>query len=229
VAKTIIVAGYGTGVSKAVAEKFGAEGFSVALVARNADRLAKGVTELQGKGIKAAAFTADLGEPTAVREMVRKVRAALGAITVVQWTAYDGGAGDLLAADAGAVRHVLDVAVTGLLAAVQEALPDLRAEKNAAVLVTNGGLGYFDPSVDAMAVQWNAMGLSVANSAKHKLVALLAQKLKPENIYVGEVMILGAIKGTAFDNGQATIAASTVAEKFWDLYSARAETTAKLG
>ena len=227
-AKTVIVAGYGTGISKAVAEKFGAEGFSVALVARNADRLAKGVTELQGKGIKAAAFTADLGDPGAVREMVRKVRAALGAITVVQWTAYDGGAGDLLAADAGAVRRVLDVAVTGLLAAVQEALPDLRAEKNAAILVTNGGLGYFDPSVDAMAVQWNAMGLSVANSAKHKLVALLAQKLKPENIYVGEVMVLGSIKGSAFDNGQATIAGSTVAEKFWDLYSARAETTAKL-
>ena len=62
-AKTVIVAGYGTGISKAVAEKFGAEGFSVALVARNADRLAKGVTELQGKGIKAAAFTADLGDP----------------------------------------------------------------------------------------------------------------------------------------------------------------------
>jgi NAD(P)-dependent dehydrogenase (short-subunit alcohol dehydrogenase family) len=228
VSKTIIIAGYGTGISKAVAEKFGAEGFALALVARNADRLAKGVTELQGKGIKAAAFTTDLGEPTAVREMVRKVRSAMGPITVLQWTAYDGGAGDLLAADAGAVRRVLDVAVTGLLAAVQEALPDLRASKDAAVLVTNGGLGYFDPQVDAVGVQWNAMGLSVANAAKHKLVGLLVQKLEPDNIYVGEVMVLGSVKGTAFDNGQATIAAATIADKFWDLYSARTETTAKL-
>jgi NAD(P)-dependent dehydrogenase (short-subunit alcohol dehydrogenase family) len=228
VAKTIIVAGYGTGISKAVAEKFGAEGFSVALVARNAERLAAGVKELEGKGIKAAFFTADLGEPSAVREVVRKVRSALGPITVLQWNAYDSGAGDLLVADAFAVRRVLDVAVGGLLAAVQEALPDLRGQKEAAILVTNGGLAYSDPNVDAAGVQWNAMGLSMANAAKHKLIGLLVQKLKPDNVYVGEVMVVGSIKGTAWDNGQATIAGSTVADKFWDLYSARTETTVQL-
>jgi hypothetical protein len=161
--------------------------------------------------------------------MVRKVRSTLGPITVVQWTAYDGGAGDLLVADPGAVRRVLDVAVSGLLAAVQESLADLRTEKNAAVLVTNGGLGYFDPKVDAVGVQWNAMGLSVANAAKHKLVGLLAQKLKPENIYVGEVMVLGSVKGTAFDNGQATITSAAVAAKFWEIYFARGEITAQVG
>ena len=34
--KTIVVVGFGPGISTAVAEKFGAGGFSVALVARNA-------------------------------------------------------------------------------------------------------------------------------------------------------------------------------------------------
>ena len=33
--KTIVIVGFGTGISTAVAEKFGAEGFSVAIVARN--------------------------------------------------------------------------------------------------------------------------------------------------------------------------------------------------
>ncbi|HEX7670382.1 MAG TPA: hypothetical protein VF395_12390 [Polyangiaceae bacterium] len=37
-AKTIVVCGYGPGISSAVAEKFGAEGFSVALAARNASQ-----------------------------------------------------------------------------------------------------------------------------------------------------------------------------------------------
>ncbi len=38
-AKTIIIGGYGTGISKAIAKKFGAEGFSLALVARNPDKV----------------------------------------------------------------------------------------------------------------------------------------------------------------------------------------------
>ena len=112
---------------------------------------------------------------------------------------------------------------------MQEALPDLRKEKDAAVLVTNGGLGYVDPKVDAVGVQWNAMGLSVVNAAKNKLVGLLSQKLAPDKIYVGQVMVLGSVKGTAFDDGQATIDPAAVAGKFWDLYKARGEIRAEIG
>src|SRR3954467_3986423 len=161
--KTILVCGHGPGISKAVAEKFGAEGFAVALVARSADKLSASVKALEARGIKAAAVQANLADPSAARDAVKKARAALGPITVVQWTAYDGGAGDLTTADAAAIRGVLDVGITSLMAAVQESLPDLRRQENAAILVTNGGLGYFDPEVDATGVAWNAMGLSVAN------------------------------------------------------------------
>ena len=227
--KTIIVGGYGPGISKAVAEKFGAEGFSVALVGRSADKLAAGVKALEAKGVKAAAVTADLGDPTGARDAVKKARAALGPITVLEWTAYNGGAGDLTTADAAAIRRGFDVGITGFLSTVQEALPDLRKEKDAAVLVTNGGLGYADPKVDAGGVQWNAMGLSVVNAAKHKLVGLLSQKLAPDKIFVGQVMVLGSIKGSAFDSGQATIDSATVAGKFWDLYKARGEIRAEIG
>ena len=227
--KTILIGGYGSGISQAVAEKFGAEGFSVALVARSEDKLVAGVKALTAKGVNARAFPADLGDPASVKAMVAKVRAAIGPITIVQWTAYSGAAGDLLTADAAAMRNVYDVAVTGLVTAVQEALPDLRKEKDAAVLVTNGGLGFYDPKVDAMGVQWNAMGLSIANAAKHKLVGLLAEKLRGDNVYVGEVVVLGSVKGTAFDNGSATIEAKTIAAKFWDIYRARADVSVNVG
>jgi short-subunit dehydrogenase len=227
--KTIIVNGYGPGISTAVAQKFGAEGFSVALVARNAEKLNAGVKALEAKGIKAAAFPADLGDPAAARAVVEKVRASLGAITVVQWTAYTMAAGDLLTADAAAIHGALDIAVTSLLAAVQAALPDLKKAQDPAVLVINGGLGYFDPNVDAVAVQWGAMGLAVANAATHKLVGLLSSKLKGDGIYVGEAMVLGSVKGTAFDDGKATIEASSVANKLWELYRARGEVTAQVG
>jgi NAD(P)-dependent dehydrogenase (short-subunit alcohol dehydrogenase family) len=222
-AKTIIVGGFGPGISTAVAERFGAEGFSVALVARNADRLAAGVKALAAKGIRAEAFPADLSKPDEIRAMIGKVHASLGPISVLQWTAYSSGAGDLTTASAQEIAAVFDVAVTGLVTAVQAALPDLRAEKGA-VLVTNGGLGFFDPKVDAMGVEWNVMGLSVANSAKHKAVCLLAHKLKPEGVYVGEVVVTGTVKGTAFDTGSATLEPSAIGAKFWELYQARSQT-----
>ena len=226
--KTIIVCGYGPGISDAVAKKFGAEGFSVALVARSADKLAAGVAALEAKGVKAAAFPADLGDPKAVKAMVAKVRATLGPVTVLHWNAYAGVAGDLTTASADDLRATFDVAVTGLVAAVQEALPDLKKEKNAAVLVTGGGFAFYDPKVDAMAAQYGAMGLAVAKAAQHKLVGLLGAKLAADGIYVGEVVVLGMVKGTAFDAGNATLEPSTIGNKFWEIYGARAELTVNL-
>lgn len=226
--KTILVGGFGPGISTAVAEKFGAEGFSVALVGRSQERLDAGVKTLEGKGIKAAAFAGDLGNPDDARAIVGRVREKLGPITVLQWSAYSGAAGDLTTASTADIHGALGIAVTGFLAAVQAALPDLRKEKDAAILVTNGGLGFFDTQVDAMAVQWGAMGLAVANAAKHKIVRLLSQKLAPENVYVGEVMVTGAVKGTAFDSGNATIEARTVGEKFWSLYASRKELSVRV-
>ncbi|MFO0671105.1 MAG: SDR family NAD(P)-dependent oxidoreductase [Polyangiaceae bacterium] len=227
-AKTILVCGYGPGISNAVAEKFGAGGFSVALAARNQERLDEGVKALAAKGIKAAAFATDLSDPVAASRLVGRVRESLGPLTAIHWNAYAGSAGDLLAADAAAIRGALDVAVTSLVIAVQAALPDLRKAENPAVLITNGGFGRIDPQIDAVGVQYGAMGLSLANAAKDKLTGLLAAKLKPEGIYVGQVTVLGTVKGTAWDSGSATLAPSAVAEKFWSLYSARAETRADI-
>jgi len=226
--KTILVAGYGPGISTAVAEKFGAEGFQVALVARNADKLAAGVKALEAQKIKAAAFPTDLFDAAAAAALVPKVRDVLGPITVIEWTAYANGAGDLLAADTATIQRELAIATTSLLATVRAALPDLKGQKDGALLVVNGGLGYFDPAVDEMAVKWGSMGLAVANAAKHKLVGLLSQKLKGDGVYVGEVMVQGTVKGTVWDQGQAKVDAKTVADKLWDLYRARTEVTAQI-
>jgi NADP-dependent 3-hydroxy acid dehydrogenase YdfG len=228
-AKTLLVCGFGPGISSAVAEKFGREGFSIALAARNVERLEGGVKALEAKGVRAAAFPADLGNPEAVKGLIDSVQVKLGSITVLHWNAYAGGAGDLLSADTAAIRRVFDVPVLGLLSAVQAALGDLRKSKDSALLVTNGGLGFFDAQADAMAVQWGAMDIAVGNSAKHKLVALLAEKLKGDGIYVGEVVVLGLVKGTAFDDGNATIQASSIADKFWELYRARSQVSVNVG
>jgi NADP-dependent 3-hydroxy acid dehydrogenase YdfG len=227
--KTILVVGFGPGISNAVAEKFGSSGFSVALVARSEEKLAAGVKALKAKGIEAAAFPSDAADPAAIRAVVGKARAALGPITVLQWNAYGGDrAGDLVTADAASLHSVFDVAVVGLLAAVQEALPDLKKTKDGAVLITNGAFGELDPQIDQFAVHANAMGLALGNAAKHKLVGLLAQRLKGDGVYVGEVMVAGTIKGTRWDTGQANLDGRTIASKFWDLYQARGDIQARV-
>lgn len=99
-------------------------------------------------------------------------------------------------------------------------LPDLRAAKGA-LLVTNGGLGVLDPKVDAMAVRIGSMGLAVANAAKRKLVGLLAARLEGEGVYVGEVVVMGLVKGTISDRGNAAIDPASVADKFWHLFTKR--------
>jgi NADP-dependent 3-hydroxy acid dehydrogenase YdfG len=222
--RTIVVCGHGPGISDAVARRFGKEGFAVALVARNADRLKTAAEALTGAGITAKGFACNLGDPNAVRSLIRDVRSSLGPIAVLHWNAYTGGAGDLTTARAEELHTPIDVAVVGMVAAVQEALPDLKKEKGT-VLVTGGGLAFYDPKVDAMAVQWGAMGLAVAKAAQHKAAGILHQKLAGDGVYVGEIVVLGSVKGTAFDSGHATLEASDIAAKFWELHQRRTDAT----
>jgi NAD(P)-dependent dehydrogenase (short-subunit alcohol dehydrogenase family) len=221
--RTIVVVGFGPGISTAVAEKFGAEGYSVALVARNAARLAEGVKALSAKGVTAAAYPADAGDPAAITAAIGKARAELGPIAVLQWNAISGShAGDLVNADPAALEAVFDVAVFGLLAAVREAHADLKSQ-GGAVLVTNGAFGDPSPQMDALAVRLKAMGVALANAAKAKLVGLLSQVLSGDGVYVGEVTVAGIIKGTPYDSGQGAIEGSRIADKFWELLQARGE------
>src|SRR5262245_23082532 len=96
--KTLLVAGAGEGVGKSVAKRFAAEGFSVALAARNADRLAK--LSLEVKGSKP--FAADLASEPAVEKLFGDVESSLGPIEAVAFVAatrVQGPIAELKAAD----------------------------------------------------------------------------------------------------------------------------------
>lgn len=227
-AKTIVICGHGPGISDAVARKFGAAGYSVALVARNAERLNAAVASLARAGVEARAFPADLGDPKAVRAMIGDVRAALGPITTIHWNPYGGSAKNLLTDPPEELDGVLHVSVHGLVAAVQAALADLKSERGS-VLVTGGGLAFYDPKVDGMAVQWGSMGLAIGKAAQHKATGVLHAALAGEGVYVGEVVVLALVKGTAFDHGGATLEASAVADRFWEQNEKRGPATSNIG
>ena len=220
--KTVIVAGYGPGISAAVARRFGREGFSVALVSRNPEHVKQGARDLTQRGITAQGFATDVGDPEAIHKLINDVHETFGQVTVLHWNAYATGAGDLIA-QPEELRMVFDVSVHGLLTAVTAVLPDLKAQKGA-VLVTGGGFAFYDANVDTMAVQVGLMGLATSKATQHKLVGLLNRRLADEGVFVGEATVVSAVKGTQFDSGQATLESDNVADAFWKLYTERGET-----
>ncbi len=79
--KVVIVTGAGTGIGRAIAEGFVREGATVVLVGRRLEKL-----EEAGAGLSAGqvlALAGDVGEQEAVRAMVAKVEASLGAAHIL--------------------------------------------------------------------------------------------------------------------------------------------------
>lgn len=226
----LIVFGYGPGVSNAVTERFAREGFSVALVARTPGKAEQAAAGLRARGIKAVGLCADAADPKAVAGAVAAARADLGPVGAVLWNAFAGGSsGDLLSGSPEDLGRAFDIPVVGLLAAVQAALPDLRAAGSGAVLITNGAYGEIDPMMDAFAVRSGAVALALGNAAKRKLTGLLAARLKSDGVHVGEVTIAGAVRGTPSDTGAlATIDPARIADAFWALYHDRTEIRARV-
>jgi NAD(P)-dependent dehydrogenase (short-subunit alcohol dehydrogenase family) len=222
--KTLAIVGFGPGTATAMAEKFGFEGFSIALIGRNEERLAAGVSALKARGIDAFAFLGDAGDPKSIRSTLGLVRKHMGPISVLHWNAYGGTeAGDLLDTDDATLHRIFDVAVYGLLAATQEVLRDLKRNSESAILISNGAFGEISPEIDGFVISAKAMGLAMSSAAKNKLAGLLAARLKTEGVYVGEVTVHATIKGTPSD-GAGSVDPAAIAAKHWQLYTSRTET-----
>jgi len=224
----MVVIGYGPGISHATAERFGRQGYSVALVARNGERVAKGVNQLKSIGIDARGYSADAQDPESIRSAVAKIRREMGPVSALLWTAFrSGDVKDLLATRPESVERVFDIGVMGLLTCVQEALEDLKQSSGSSILVANGALGEASSEADSFAKYLNNDGVALENAAKTKVVGILAERLREFGIYVGEVTIAGSVAGTATASPTA-IKASKIAQKFWAMSEQRTSTRVRM-
>jgi NAD(P)-dependent dehydrogenase (short-subunit alcohol dehydrogenase family) len=224
----LIVFGYGPGISHATAERFGREGYSLALVGRNAGRLAEGASRLKASGLDARAYRSDAADLAMIRQTVTEIRNDLGPVSAVLWTAFrSGGVTDVLSTRPENIERVFDIGVAGLLACVQEVLDDLKSTPGAAILVANGAVGENTSPADGYAKLLGIDGVGLENAAKSKLVGILAERLREFDVYVGEVTIAGSVKGTATATPTA-IGASAIAETFWSLTQTRDKTRIRM-
>ena len=81
-AKVVVITGAGAGVGRATAEKFASEGYDVALLSRDPDRLERAATELRRHGVRALPIPTDVADAAAVEAAAERTERELGPIDI---------------------------------------------------------------------------------------------------------------------------------------------------
>jgi NAD(P)-dependent dehydrogenase (short-subunit alcohol dehydrogenase family) len=203
--KSLIIIGYGPGLSSALATRFGAEGYTLGLVSRT--RHDDSLTQLAEAGITAHFEAADAGDIPALQQALQRLSTKLGGVGTVVYNAAVLKATDILEVAPQHLVQEFSINVAAALGSVQALLTDLK-KASGAVLFTGGGLGtHPDPQYGS---------LSIGKAGLRSLASQLHQRLQPEGIYVGLLTITQGIRP-----GDPTYSPSALAEYFWQMAQAR--------
>jgi NAD(P)-dependent dehydrogenase (short-subunit alcohol dehydrogenase family) len=138
----VVITGASAGVGRATARAFTARGYDVALIARDADRLAAAEAEVIAKGRRALALPLDVADPEAVEAAASRFEADLGPIDV--WV--NGAMASTLAPvdqlPSEEIRRVTDVTYLGTVYGTQAALRRMRPRDRGVIVQVSSGLAY---------------------------------------------------------------------------------------
>lgn len=201
-----VVAGAGPGLGLAIARRFAAEGYDIALIARNAPALEAAAVILRQGSVRAAGFACDLTDVDDIARTFEEIRVAMGEVTVMVYNAARWNqvpAMSMLPKEFGAD---LTLAITGGLACAQQVYPRMRVAGGGSMLFTGGGL--------ALAPQYGAgvTSLVAGKAGLRGFVHALHAELAGQGLRVGTVTVAGTVSpGTPFDPDR-------IAQRFWDLH-----------
>ncbi|TFC35606.1 SDR family NAD(P)-dependent oxidoreductase [Cryobacterium sp. MDB1-18-2] len=204
----IAIIGAGPGLGAVVARRFGREGFSIALIARNQSKLDAMAAELAASGFTARAYAADVLTPASLEAALARAEAELGAITVLQYSPLPSRdyLKPVLEMTPELALEALQFSALGLIHAARAVLPAMRAAGSGSIILINGGT-----SVKARA---GFAGTSVAFPAESAYGEMLHDALSDEGIRVSQLVIPGGIPQLQLANG-----IDGVADRIWDLHA----------
>lgn len=127
--QTALVVGASSGMGRATARRFAAEGAAVALAARSGEALAALAVEIEAAGGHALAVPADVTDATAVDRMVARVKEAFGRLDVLVYaTGTNIPDRSLERLTRETWEMMLATNLTGAFTCTQAALPLMRAQ-----------------------------------------------------------------------------------------------------
>lgn len=134
--KTALIIGAGAGLSASLARKFAANGYRVALAARNAGKLAD-----LAKETGATAYACDAASPTDMADLFASVDRDIGEPEVVVYNPSARVRGPVHETDPEKVRDALLITGYGAYLAAQEAVKRMLPKKHGALLFTGASAG----------------------------------------------------------------------------------------
>ena len=137
--KAVLVTGASSGIGRAIARRFAAEGAELALVARSTDRMEALAAEIGGKP---HIVTADLTDPAAVERMVADTEGRLGQIDVLVANAGIYVPGLAAEGDPDAWDRMIALNVNSVFRAVHAVLPGMIARRSGDILVMSSISGH---------------------------------------------------------------------------------------
>ena len=218
---SVLVAGVGAsqGVGAAIARRFAAGGYPVAIAGRNAEKLAATAAELASSGAKVAHVVGDVSRPADVARFVA-VAKELGPLAMAVQNAGSNRWGPFLETTGAEFEtHWREHALGGFHLA-QAVIPEL--------LARGGGTLVFTGASGSLRGKALFAPFAAAKAALRALSQSIAREFGPQGIHVGHVIIDGGIEGDRLmsllpqlkekrgPDGLLNIAA--IAEAYWMLH-----------
>lgn len=207
---TIAIIGAGPGLGAAAAARFGREGFSVALISRNQDKLDRLSDDLTAAGVEARGYAADVRDRTALASVLETAASQLGTIEILQYSPVPNAAflRPVLETTADDLAAATEFSILAPATAVQHVLPGMGELGRGTILLVNGS--------SAVMPNGRVAGTSTAFAGESAYGAMLHEALQPQNIHVGQLIIPGAIGG-----GDPLYAPEALADRLWTIHAER--------
>ena len=124
--KQALITGASSGIGKATALAFAAEGINLALVSRESENLEAVAAAAREVGVKAEAYPLDLAKIEQVQSSISAIAAQLGAVDILVNSAGMGYTGSLTETSLADWQNVLDLNLTSVWQCILGVLPSMR-------------------------------------------------------------------------------------------------------
>jgi short-subunit dehydrogenase len=173
-----VITGVGPGTGAALARRFHAGGYRVAMLARTAERLA----ELESELPESFAVPCDVADTVALEGALRRIEAEAGAPPkVLVHNAVGGAFGNFLEIEPRVLERNFQVNVMALLHLARWATPKMEAAGEGALIVTGNTSSIRGKAAFA--------GFAPTKAAQRILAEAIAREMGPKGVHVAFLMI----------------------------------------